>query len=132
MILYIDLVAAALCSLLHFALHVTGSGSFPKPLTAKEERECLERIRSGDLAAKNILIEHNLRLVAHIVKKYYAASGEQALASAIDGALEHLAQNAVYMPVYVENSYFICQNDISGIVRGNSETLIYFAGATRS
>lgn len=61
-----------------------------------------------------------------------AASGEQALVSAIDGALEHLAQNAVYMPVYVENSYFICQNDISGIVRGNSETLIYFAGATRS
>ena len=67
-ILYIDLVAAALCSLLHFALHVTGSGSFPKPLTAKEERACLEKIRNGDSKAKNVLIEHNLRLVAHIVK----------------------------------------------------------------
>ncbi len=76
-ILYIDLVAAALCSLLHFALHVTGSGSFPKPLTAKEERACLEKIRNGDSKAKNVLIEHNLRLVAHIVKKYYAVSGEQ-------------------------------------------------------
>lgn len=44
--------------------------SFPKPLTADEERYYLERYRSGDEDAKNILIEKNLRLVAHIVKKY--------------------------------------------------------------
>lgn len=44
--------------------------SFPKPLTAEQERECLLRYRDGDLEVKNILIEHNLRLVAHIVKKY--------------------------------------------------------------
>lgn len=44
--------------------------SFPKPLTAEEERYYLERYRSGDENAKNILIEKNLRLVAHIVKKY--------------------------------------------------------------
>ena len=44
--------------------------SFPKPLTAEEERYYLERYRNGDDEAKNILIEKNLRLVAHIVKKY--------------------------------------------------------------
>lgn len=75
--MYLDLVWAALCDLLYFALHVTCSGTFPKPLTLRQERECLERIRNGDSGAKNTLIEHNLRLVAHIVKKYYAISGEQ-------------------------------------------------------
>ena len=75
--MYLSLVWAALCSMLYFALHVTCSGTFPKPLTPKQERECLERIRQGDRNAKNTLIEHNLRLVAHIVKKYYAIPGEQ-------------------------------------------------------
>ena len=45
------------------------SGSFPKPLTAKEEQYYLERSAQGDLEARNILIERNLRLVAHIMKK---------------------------------------------------------------
>ena len=45
------------------------SGSFPKPLTAKEERYYLEKAAQGDLEARNILIERNLRLVAHIMKK---------------------------------------------------------------
>ena len=75
--MYLDLVWAALCNLLYFALHVTCSGTFPKPLSPRQERECLIQIRQGDTAAKNQLIEHNLRLVAHIVKKYYAISGEQ-------------------------------------------------------
>lgn len=66
--MYFDLVRAALSNLLYFALHVTCSGSFPKPLTPRQERECLERIRCGDARAKDELIEHNLRLVAHIVK----------------------------------------------------------------
>lgn len=69
--MYSMLVAFALCNLLYFALHVTSSGSFPKPLSQKEERECLEKIKEGDLDAKNKLIEHNLRLVAHIIKVYY-------------------------------------------------------------
>lgn len=46
-------------------------GSFPKPLNAQEERKYVDRWLSGDLEARNVLIEHNLRLVAHIVKKYY-------------------------------------------------------------
>ncbi|MBQ9492837.1 MAG: sigma-70 family RNA polymerase sigma factor [Oscillibacter sp.] len=58
-------------------LRLSNGGSFPKPLTASEEREWLEHRRNGDPQARNVLIEHNLRLVAHIVKKYYAQSGEQ-------------------------------------------------------
>ena len=50
--------------------YIANSNSFPKPLTLAEEREVLERFASGDIEARNILIERNLRLVAHIVKKY--------------------------------------------------------------
>ena len=64
-------------SLFYFALHVTPAGSFPPPLKAKEESELLKRMKNGDLSAKNKLIEHNLRLVAHIVKKYYSSPDEQ-------------------------------------------------------
>ena len=52
-------------------------GSFPPPLTAREERHYLALAAQGDLEARNILIERNLRLVAHIMKKYYAQSGDQ-------------------------------------------------------
>ncbi len=74
--MYTLLIAFALSNLLYLALHVTSGGSFPKPLSQKEERECLEKIKEGDIAAKNKLIEHNLRLVAHIIKVcYYQVSG---------------------------------------------------------
>ena len=53
------------------------TGSFPKPLTAEEERIYLQRSAEGDLQARNILIERNLRLVAHIMKKYYAQTSDQ-------------------------------------------------------
>ena len=62
---------------LFFSLSLAGTGSFPKPLKAEEERECLERMAQGDETARNKLIEHNLRLVAHIVKKYYSQTGDQ-------------------------------------------------------
>jgi hypothetical protein len=52
-----------------FTLRLSGGGSFPKPLSAAEERENLARCAAGDLEARNTLIEHNLRLVAHIIKK---------------------------------------------------------------
>ena len=64
-----------LCALL-YPLQLS-TGSFPKPLTAQEERHYLERAAQGDLEARNILIQRNLRLVAHIMKKYYANSADQ-------------------------------------------------------
>ena len=63
---------------LFFTLRLSsGGGSFPRPLRAEEEKEYLERCAMGDLEARNILVEHNLRLVAHIAKKYYAQTGDQ-------------------------------------------------------
>lgn len=62
---------------LFFALHIKGGNSFPAALSAKEEKEYITRFRQGDLNAKNILIEHNLRLVAHITKKYCTNPNEQ-------------------------------------------------------
>ena len=53
------------------------TGSFPKPLTAEEEKHYLALSARGDLEARNILIERNLRLVAHIMKKYYAQTADQ-------------------------------------------------------
>ena len=64
-------------NLFYFALHVTGPGGFPPPLSAKSEAELFEKTQKGDEMARNQLIEHNLRLVAHIVKKYYATGAEQ-------------------------------------------------------
>ena len=66
-----------LSGIIIFALHVTVASSFPQPLSAKEERECFDKMAAGDKTARTKLIEHNLRLVAHIIKKYYGNSAEQ-------------------------------------------------------
>ncbi|MBE7003260.1 MAG: sigma-70 family RNA polymerase sigma factor [Ruminococcaceae bacterium] len=75
------MLSAAIYLLTHsllLSLHLAGNtGSFPRPLSAAEERSCLERCANGDVEARNTLIEHNLRLVAHIVKKYYTQESEQ-------------------------------------------------------
>ena len=61
-----------------FTLRLNNStGSFPPALTPDEEQECLHRMAQGDADARDKLIEHNLRLVAHIVKKYYTPNGDQ-------------------------------------------------------
>lgn len=72
------MIAAAwlMLSSLLYTLQLS-TGSFPRPLTAKEERYYLERAAQGDLEARNVLIERNLRLVAHIMKKYYAQTADQ-------------------------------------------------------
>lgn len=72
-----ELLLRTLSNLFFFALHLSGTNSFPPPLSAKRERECLEAMKKGDMNAKNELIEHNLRLVAHIIKKYYSNSVQQ-------------------------------------------------------
>ena len=74
------MVSAALLLLantLLFSLRLSGGGSFPKPLTSAEEREYLRRYAAGDQTARDVLIERNLRLVAHIVKKYYTQNADQ-------------------------------------------------------
>ena len=65
------MLSALFCSL------QLSTGSFPKPLTAEQERHYLELARQGDLEARNILITRNLRLVSHIMKKYYSATSDQ-------------------------------------------------------
>ena len=74
------MVSAALLLLantLLFSLRLSGGGSFPKPLTSAEEREYLRRYAAGDQTARDVLIERNLRLVAHIMKKYYTQNADQ-------------------------------------------------------
>ncbi|MBR2876343.1 MAG: RNA polymerase sporulation sigma factor SigK [Clostridia bacterium] len=64
-------------NLLVFILHVTNAESFPPPLSKKDETEAIEKMINGDTKAKEKLIKHNLRLVAHIIKKYYSTYSDQ-------------------------------------------------------
>lgn len=57
--------------------YIQGSNLFPEPLSSEEEKKCLEQMSEGDEEARNILIERNLRLVAHVAKKYSTAKVEQ-------------------------------------------------------
>lgn len=72
-----DFFKLILNNLTFLALHVTNSNSFPKPLSEEEEKIYLQKFKNGDKFARNKLIEHNLRLVAHIIKKYYTANNDQ-------------------------------------------------------
>lgn len=75
--MFLELISFISSKLLFFALHIEGSGAFPKPLSAAKEQEYFEQMGNGDKGAKNKLIEHNLRLVAHIAKKYYSSTSDQ-------------------------------------------------------
>lgn len=73
-----ELIKHLLQNLLFFTLHLGNANSFPKPLTSKEEKSLMILYKdNNDEKARNKLIEHNLRLVAHIIKKYYGATDEQ-------------------------------------------------------
>ena len=74
--MFLSLLQYFATKFLVLALHLE-SGSFPRPLSAREEAEAFSALRAGDPAAREKLIRHNLRLVAHIVKKYYALPGDQ-------------------------------------------------------
>lgn len=64
-------------NLIFFALHIGSPNLFPQPLSKKDEADAVKRAKDGDMAARNLLIEHNLRLVVHIIKKYYSNYSEQ-------------------------------------------------------
>ena len=63
-------------NMLYFALHMESGTVFPKPLSAQQEAEAFRRMAEGDTSARSELIEHNLRLVAHVVKKYYTSNAD--------------------------------------------------------
>ena len=73
----VDTAILLLMNSLLLILRISPGDSFPKPLSAEEEREYLERwAQRGDMEARNKLVEHNLRLVAHIMKKYYTQTDD--------------------------------------------------------
>lgn len=97
----------------YFFLKLSGGGSFPPPLSLQEEQSYFLQARKGDMAARQKLIEHNLRLVAHIVKKYYAnhesqedlmSIGSVGLIKAVDTFhIENGARFATYAAKCVQN-----------------------------
>ncbi len=74
----LSLLQSLSTNVLYFMLHLSTNNSFPKPLTAKEEEaELIKFHRDGDINARNRLVNHNMRLVAHIIKKYYSNYSDQ-------------------------------------------------------
>ena len=114
--------------MLFFFLHVTESGSFRKPLNREEEQECFQNMAAGDTAAREKLILHNMRLVAHITKKYGMPQPEQeelisigtiGLVKAVD-SFDYAkgARFATYASRCIENEilmYFRSQRNIKGM-----------------
>ncbi|MCH5314350.1 MAG: sigma-70 family RNA polymerase sigma factor [Eubacterium sp.] len=70
------ILSAFAANMLYFILHIQNTSSFPKPLSPKEEAKVLKKMAEGDKNARAILIERNLRLVSHIVKKYYSKTND--------------------------------------------------------
>ncbi len=74
----LSLLQSLSTNILYFMLHLSQANSFPKPLSAKEEQEEFVKFhRDGDINARNKLVNHNMRLVAHIIKKYYSNYSDQ-------------------------------------------------------
>ena len=74
--MFIRAILGILQHILFFALHIERN-TFPKPLSAQKERECFEKMKKNEGEARDLLIKHNLRLVAHIAKKYYSSTNDQ-------------------------------------------------------
>lgn len=70
------LISFLSANFLYFILHISNTSSFPKPLKPKEEAEALAKMKEGSADARALLIERNLRLVSHIVKKYYSKTND--------------------------------------------------------
>ena len=125
-----SLFRSILSDLVFFTLHLKANSSFIKPLSAAHELDLLRKMQDqGDINARSALIEHNLRLVAHIVKKYYAASDDQedlisigtiGLIKAIDSFHQEKGTRlATYAARCIENEilmYFRAQRKTAGTV----------------
>lgn len=110
--MFLEFLSALFGKLFFFTSAVSGKGSFPKPLPPEEEAKYLKLARGGDKAAKDMLVRHNMRLVAHIVKKYNGAAetddlisvGSIGLIKAIDTYKEGKGtQLATYTARCIEN-----------------------------
>ena len=108
-----------------FTLRLGRTGSFPKPLSAEEERRYIERCIQGDIDARNKLIEHNLRLVAHIIKKYYTSESDQddlisiGTIGLIKGVSSYRPDKGVRLATYASRCI---ENEILMHFRGNRKT----------
>ena len=72
--MFLSMLSFIIGKITFFAGSVIGGSSFPKPLSQEEEAECIRKMKEGDLSARDKLINHNMRLVAHVVKKYSGAA----------------------------------------------------------
>ena len=70
-------ILSAISSFIHMVLGINSGDKFPPPLSAEKEKECFIKKEAGDRGAREELILHNLRLVSHIVRKYYASAKNQ-------------------------------------------------------
>lgn len=75
--MFLSLLAQIFPNLMFLVLHAASGGSFPKALSSKAEAELLQKMADGDDSARKKLIEHNLRLVAHVAKKYFGSGADQ-------------------------------------------------------
>lgn len=112
-------------SMLFFMLHIGSEASFPKPLSEKREKEELEKMKNGDKKARETLIIHNLRLVAHIIKKYYSAYSEQedlisiGTIGLIKGIDSFNSEKGIKLATYVSRCI---ENEVLMYLRGKKKT----------
>lgn len=108
-----------------FILHLTSGNVYPKPLSAADEKKYLARVAQGDKEARNILVEHNLRLVAHIVKKYYTGTNDydDLLSVGVVGLIKAINTFDAAKTHRLSSYASICiQNEILMMFRNNKKT----------
>ncbi len=108
-----------------FILHLTSGNVYPKPLSAADEKKYLARVAQGDKEARNILVEHNLRLVAHIVKKYYTGTNDydDLLSVGVVGLIKAINTFDAAKTRRLSSYASICiQNEILMMFRNNRKT----------
>lgn len=105
--------------------YVSGTNSFPNPLSDEEETECIEKMLAGDIEARNKLIEHNLRLVAHVVKKYSQTreDGEELISIGTIGLIKGITsfnpEKGVRLATYASRCI---DNEILMLIRSNKKS----------
>ena len=106
--------------------YISNGGSFPKPLTTEEETNFLQKYKSGDISARDKLVEHNLRLVAHIAKKYTSTTrnSEDLISIGTIGLMKGITtfspEKGTKLATYLARCI---ENEILMVIRANKKTL---------